>query len=88
VGDGFDLAALHRHLDTSLPSYARPVFVRIRDELDTTGTFKHQKDELAREGYDPAATDDAIYFHDAQEQTYLRMDIARFRLLRNGQMRL
>src|SRR5262249_36790629 len=62
VGEGFDLAALHRHLEATLPSYARPVFVRIRAELDTTGTFKHRKDELARHAYDPRATGDAIYF--------------------------
>jgi fatty-acyl-CoA synthase len=81
VGEGFDLAALHRHLNDSLPSYARPVFVRIRAELDTTGTFKHQKSELARQGYDPGATEDAIYVSDPQQQAYLPLDEQRFKRL-------
>jgi fatty-acyl-CoA synthase len=88
VGEGFDLAALHRHLAASLPVYARPVFVRIRAELDTTGTFKHRKDELAREGYDPGATGDAIYFNDPQRQTYVQMDAGQFSLIQKGQVRM
>jgi fatty-acyl-CoA synthase len=88
VAEGFDLAALRRHLDASLPAYARPVFLRVRAELDTTGTFKHRKDELMREGFDPGATKDAIYFNDAQEQAYVQMDAARFDLIQQGRMRL
>jgi len=87
VGEGFDLAALRRHLDASLPAYARPVFVRIRAELDTTGTFKHRKDELTREGYDPGTTKDAIYFSDPQQQGFVRMDVALFSRIESGQMR-
>jgi fatty-acyl-CoA synthase len=88
VAEGFDLAALRRHIDASLPAYARPVFVRIRGELDATGTFKHRKDELMREGYDPAATEDAIYFDDADERAYVQMDVARFQVIQNGRARL
>jgi len=88
VGDGFDLAALHRHLEASLPSYARPLFVRIRAELDTTGTFKHRKDELARQGYDPDATDDAIYFDDAQQKAYVPVDEQMFERVRAGSGRM
>ena len=87
VGDGFDLAALYRHLDC-LPAYARPVFVRIRGELETTGTFKHQKGELAREGYDPAATGDAIYVSDAGRRAYVRMGAELFERIQAGQTRL
>jgi fatty-acyl-CoA synthase len=88
VGDGFDLAALRRHLNASLPGYARPVFLRIRSELETTGTFKHRKDELVRSGFDPAATEDAIWCNDPQRQEYVRMDEALFACLQAGQMRI
>jgi fatty-acyl-CoA synthase len=88
VDAGFDLAALHRHLAASLPSYARPVFVRIRAELDTTGTFKHRKDELVREGYDPGGTEDAIYFSDPQRQNYVLMDGEVFKCIRAGSARI
>jgi fatty-acyl-CoA synthase len=88
VDDGFDLATLHRHLGESLPGYARPVFVRIRRELETTGTFKHRKDALVCEGYDPGASADAIYVSDPQCHAYLRMDEALFAHVQSGQMRI
>src|SRR5262249_19513650 len=65
-GGGFDPASLRRHLDASLPAYARPVFLRVRAELETPATFKHRKDALVTAGFDPAATDDAIYVCDPQ----------------------
>ena len=34
-----------------LPSYAQPVFVRIIEELETTGTFKLKKNDLREEAY-------------------------------------
>src|SRR6185312_9188273 len=59
-----DLAALRSHLAQLLPAYARPLFLRIRDGIETTATFKHKTADLARQGYDPATTGDAIYFDD------------------------
>ena len=87
VGDGFNLAVLRRQLDC-LPAYARPVFVRIRQELETTATFKHQKGELAREGYDPGATSDAVYVNDLQQGAFARMDAAQFERIETGRIRL
>jgi fatty-acyl-CoA synthase len=87
TGGGFDLATLYRHLEC-LPAYARPVFVRIRGELETTATFKHQKGELAREGYDPAATDEAVYVSDTDQKAYVRMGANLFALIQAGQTRL
>ena len=31
-----------------------------RDRIEVTATFKHRKLDLAREGFDPAASGDAI----------------------------
>jgi len=87
VGDGFELATLHRHLEC-LPIYARPVFVRIRQELETTATFKHQKSELVSEGYDPATTADAIYFSEPSVRAFVRMDSALLERLQAGEIRL
>ena len=71
-----------------LPAYARPVFLRICAELETTATFKHKKDELVRAGYDPAATTDAIYFNDPQRQAYVPMDPALYGRIQGGHVRL
>jgi len=87
VAKGFDLAALYRHLEC-LPAYARPVFLRIRAELETTATFKHKKDELARAGYDPAATEDEVYISDPQQNAYARVDAVLFERIEAGRIRL
>jgi fatty-acyl-CoA synthase len=47
-----------------LPEYARPVFLRLCDEVDVTPIFKQKKINLVKEGFDPAASDDPIYFND------------------------
>lgn len=74
TGDELDLAALRTHLIRRLPEYARPLFLRIRDEMEMTSTFKYTKTDLARQAYDPAATTDAIYFHDPERERFVRMD--------------
>ncbi len=72
--DGLDLAALRRHLQAELPAYARPMFLRLAAGLDVTGTFKLKKGALAREGFDPAACGDPIFFDDPKAQGFVRLD--------------
>ncbi len=56
-----------------LPDYARPLFLRIRGEIDVTGTFKQKKVELVREGFDPASERPTpIYFNDPQREPSCR----------------
>jgi fatty-acyl-CoA synthase len=89
VVDGIlDLPKLRTHLARVLPPYARPLFLRIQDRIAVTATFKHQKNELVREGFDPAATDDAIYFDDPSQQAYVRLDRALFERIKAGAFRL
>jgi fatty-acyl-CoA synthase len=88
VVDGpLDLLELRKHLMRALPPYARPLFLRIRDNIAVTATFKHQKSDLQREGFDPAATNDAIYFDDPSRQAYVRIDGALFDRIRSGDVR-
>ena len=83
--DALDLAALGAHLADRLPDYARPVFLRVRDDLEVTATFKHTKRALEREGYDPTATGDAIYFND-REQGFVRLDRSLYDRIQRGQI--
>jgi fatty-acyl-CoA synthase len=83
-----DLAAFRRHLIDCLPSYARPLFLRIRCELEVTATFKHKKAELVREGYDPLATTDAIYFEVPQHGSFVRVDTDLYARIVCGAIRL
>ena len=83
-----DLAALHTHLRSHLPDYARPVFLRIQSEIDVTGTFKQKKVDLVKEGFDPAKIPDAIYYNDAQSGGFVRLDAALHRRIEQGEVRL
>jgi len=61
--DGADLdgLALARDLYAALPSYAVPRFLRVRDEHDTTGTFKPKKGPLKRDGFDPGSVSEPLF---------------------------
>jgi fatty-acyl-CoA synthase len=87
-GGTFDLAALRRHLVRLLPAYARPLFLRIRGRIEVTATFKHNKSELKREGFDPAASDDAVYLDDPRRQAFVRIDPALYERILAGAVRL
>jgi fatty-acyl-CoA synthase len=88
VDERFDPAQCRAHLDAHLPDYARPLFLRILRELEVTTTFKHKKSDLARAGFDPSLTDDAIYFNDAGRGAFVRLDHALFRRIQTGKMRV
>ena len=66
VDDGFDLAALRTRVESGLPVYAQPLFLRLTDALEVTGTFKPRKIDLTEEGFDPARVRDRLYFHDRE----------------------
>jgi fatty-acyl-CoA synthase len=83
-----DLSALRRHLVRILPSYARPAFVRLRSDWEMTGTFKYAKSDLAKQGYDPRLTSDAIYFDNPETQSFHPVDGALYERIRTGRIRL
>ncbi len=71
---GVDFAALREHLAKCLPAYARPLFLRIRGELEMTATFKQKKLDLVAQGFDPKRTSDAIFFDDPRAHAFVRLD--------------
>jgi fatty-acyl-CoA synthase len=70
-GASIDLDAFFKATERDLASYARPVFLRIQPEIEVTGTFKHRKVDLVKEGFDPASIDDELYFRDAEAGAYV-----------------
>lgn len=87
VGPQFDPAALARHLEAELPAYARPLFLRLQPEIQTTGTFKYQKADLVAAGFDPARVGDPLLFRDG-EAGYAPLDGALHARIVSGQLRL
>jgi fatty-acyl-CoA synthase len=88
AGDGFELAALRRHVHTHLSPYARPLFLRLQTEIETTSTFKQRKVELVRDGFDPGKVAEPLYFDDATAGAYVRLDAELFRKIQAGEVRL
>ena len=88
VSEDFGLVAFRQYLAERLPEYARPLFLRIRGEIEMTATFKPKKQDLSREGYDPTITADAIYFDDRISQAFVKLDTAVYERLQTGNVRL
>jgi fatty-acyl-CoA synthase len=86
--DKLHLGELRKYLVRRLPPYARPLFLRVTNRIEATGTFKHVKADLQRQGFDPAATRDAIYFDDPVTKAYARLDHALYTRIEAGKLRL
>jgi acyl-CoA synthetase (AMP-forming)/AMP-acid ligase II len=84
----FDGESFRRHVDSSLPPYARPLFVRVRETLETTGTFKLKKGELTSEGFDPLRVADPIFFRDPARNAYVPLTTEVYEQLKTGKLRL
>ena len=55
-----DCSAMVNLFKKSLPAYAVPVFLRIQKQVETTGTFKYQKNKLKEQAFDPKQTDERL----------------------------
>lgn len=69
-GHRLDVDALREHVERALPPFARPVFLRVLSELNTTSTFKLKKGDLQAQGFDPKRTSDALYVFDSKQGRY------------------
>jgi len=87
-GTHFDGRAFHAFVSERLPSYAAPVFVRVLEREEVTGTFKLRKVALQQEGFDPARVSDPLFVRDASAGDYLPLTPERFRALQAGGLRL
>lgn len=72
----FDFAAFHHFIKASLPAYAIPVFLRIAQQYDVTGTFKVKKLDLKKEAYGPNHSADPVYVSLPDSDTYQLLDEA------------
>lgn len=66
-----DLSALANGLRSSLPAFARPLFLRILPETPLTATFKLKKKELMEEGFNPQRHQDPMFFLDQKTGEYV-----------------
>ncbi|XP_073909598.1 long-chain fatty acid transport protein 1 isoform X3 [Castor canadensis] len=79
-----DPDSMYQELQKVLAPYARPIFLRLLPQVDTTGTFKIQKTRLQREGFDPRQTSDRLFFLDLKQGHYLPLDEAVYSRICSG----
>jgi len=78
------LVTLSRYIRESLPSYARPRFIRVQPQLTLTSTYKQQKAALVREGFDVSQVRDPLYYLDPSTQAYMPLDQTAFQQIMAG----
>jgi fatty-acyl-CoA synthase len=86
VETDFELNGLTAHLQSRLPHYAHPLFLRICPAIEKTSTFKFKKIDLMQQGYDQSMTTDCIYFKDPERQAFVRVDQMLYKSLQNGEI--
>jgi len=86
--ESVDVAGLYAHLAQHLPAYARPAFLRLQEEVETTGTLKYRKVDLVKEGFDPMNTSDPLFVVDTEARTYRPITVDVLRDIVSGKIRL
>jgi fatty-acyl-CoA synthase len=84
VSASFDMAALRRHVHAHLPSFARPLFLRLSENIHVTDTFKPRKLEYKREGYNPSLISDRLFIDDVRQGAYRAIDEALYGEIRSN----
>jgi fatty-acyl-CoA synthase len=80
----FNPQTLYETLARNLAGYAIPVFLRLRPEMEITGTFKLRKIELVNDGFDPEKIADPLYFLDPRSNRYRALDAATYSAIVTG----
>uniref|UniRef100_A0A4W5MJW8 Arachidonate--CoA ligase n=1 Tax=Hucho hucho TaxID=62062 RepID=A0A4W5MJW8_9TELE len=83
-----DLEKFGKDLEKALPPYARPVFLRFLNEVNKTGTYKFQKTEMRREGFDPSMTSNKLYFLDPSRGRYVELHQELYSSIISGKQKL
>ena len=81
----FEWNNFSKFVSESLPSYAQPVFIRIIEELETTGTFKLKKNDLREEAYHlDKVNEDKIFIKKPGESLYILLDDEYYKVIQEG----
>jgi citronellyl-CoA synthetase len=84
--DEFDWDDFSSFVIDKLPSYAQPIFVRIIQELETTGTFKLKKNDLREEAYHlDKVNGNQVFIKKPGQNTYVPLDKDYYEVIESGQ---
>jgi fatty-acyl-CoA synthase len=83
----FDPKTFADHINGKLPAYAQPVFLRMIEAAETTGTFKYRKSDLVADGFDPERVGASLYVRGGKSG-YQKLTAAARTAILNGEGRL
>ena len=72
--EGFNWLEFSEYVENNLPKYARPIFIRIIQEMDTTGTFKLKKNELRDDAFNISKVEDKVFCLKPSSNIYELLD--------------
>lgn len=84
-----DMRGLAAHVERGLPKYARPLFLRVTAQMETTGNNKHLKHGLRAEGVDLAVVErgeDRLWWW--KDGRYVKFEQKDWEALRGGSVKL
>ena len=88
VDDDFALDGFYDFVCDNLAEYAHPIFLRLQEEIEATGTFKQRKVDLVKQGFDPSTIDDQLLFKDPKKGAYVEINEALYKQIMDGEFRL
>lgn len=79
--------------EKNLAAYSRPAFLRVQASLVVTATFKHQKANLVKDGFDPANEEilkskDVLFFYSQREKKVIPLDAALYKQIIQGDVKI
>ncbi|MCK4285658.1 MAG: AMP-binding protein, partial [Candidatus Lokiarchaeota archaeon] len=81
---GFNPDEISRFVIQALPKYSIPIFIRIRDHLEVTGSNKIRKSNLRKEGYNINEIKEPLYIWDFSERIYTQFDTSKHQAIIKG----
>lgn len=86
--DKIDFSILVKEMKTKLAPFAIPVFIRVVDQIEATGTFKLPKVKLQQQGYNINKLNDPIYVVDQKNNDCHRLTKELYDKLMSGELKL
>ena len=84
--DDFNWDDFSSFVSNKLPTYAQPIFVRIIEELETTGTFKLKKNDLREEAYHlDKVKGNQIFIKKPGQNSYAPLDRDYYEIIESGE---
>ncbi|MGB7289949.1 MAG: long-chain-acyl-CoA synthetase [Candidatus Macondimonas sp.] len=82
-----DFQGLLAFVRRELPPFAVPIFLRLRQQMETTGTFKYKKTDLKTDGFDVNKVADPLYVWLPGTDRYVLLTLPIYQAIQNGEYR-